>query len=170
MKIILKTIKQEIYELECEGTINDLKNIIQEKFQFDAKKLKIMYNNKLLNNEQILNELTNDDIITLNIMNIHKYNDITQDEEKICQADIKVEEIPQVVASIMKVICVKNPDLSKKYFENLKNDNPAIMEIIKKEEAVFKKVLYSPVTKLDKKIFKKFYNGEDINSIIDHVE
>ena len=39
-----------------------------------------------------------------------------------------------------------------------------------KEEAKFKQILYSPVSKLDKNIFKKFYNGEDMNSIIDHLE
>jgi hypothetical protein len=178
MKVILKTLKQEIYEIEVDDmniNVEAFKQIIQEKINADGKKLKLLYNGKVLENIQIMNEIGLVEDIPIIITNIQKPKDTSQseqvkEEEKICQTDIKVDEVPQVVASIMKVICKRNPEASQRYFEQLKADNPAIMLVIKKEEAKFKNILYSPVTKTDQDIFKKFYNGEDMNSYLATIE
>ena len=179
MKIKLKTLKQENYEVEVEDmgiTIEAFKQILQEKLDVDGKKLKLLYNGTILENNLILNEIGINEEVSLVMMNVQKPNkepiiaENIPEEEKVCHADIKVDDVPHVVASIMKIMCKKNPEESQRYFEELKANNPAIMHVLKKEEAKFKNFLYSPITKVDKKIFKDFYNGKDMNSYLANIE
>jgi hypothetical protein len=81
-------------------------------------------------------------------------------QEKIYEADIKAENAVQYMASIMKCLCLREPEKGKLFFKNLQDDNPQIMFLIKKNESEFKKLLYSPKTEEDVKIFKKFYKGQ----------
>jgi hypothetical protein len=174
MKIKLKTLKQENFEIELEDitiTIDIFKKVIEEKLNIDSKKVKLLYNGKVLENTQMMSETGINEEVALVMMNVHKSTaEVIQEEEKICQADIKVEEVPQVVGSIMKVMCKKNPEMSQKYFEELKADNPAIMNVLKKDEAKFKKILYSPINSVDNKIFRKFYNGEDMKTYLEGLD
>jgi hypothetical protein len=179
MKIKLKTLKQDNYEVEVDDmgiTIQAFKQILQEKLDIDGKKLKLLYNGSILENNLTLNDIGINEEVSLVMMNIQKpdkepvrANDI-KEEEKVCHADIKVDDIPHVVASIMKIMCKKNPEESQRYFDELKANNPAIMHVLKKEEAKFKNFLYSPITKDNNKIFKDFYNGKDMNSYLTGVE
>jgi hypothetical protein len=181
MILTIKTMKQEVYQIQLDDldiSVETLKVLIQSKYEFDANKLKLLFNGAILNNTSNLKQIGLNEghiLVMINAQKAKENNEtITEsnnpaaeieEEEKQCEADIKVEEIPQVVASIMKILCVKNPDESKKYFEQLKTDNPQIIQVIKSKEAEFKKILYSPVTKLDRRIYRKFYKGEDVNEL-----
>lgn len=93
--------------------------------------------------------------------NIQTNSNLQDDnEEKIYEADIKAENAVQYMASIMKCLCLREPEKGKEFFKNLEQDNPQIMFLIKKNESEFKRLLYSPKTLEDQKIFKKFYKGK----------
>jgi hypothetical protein len=83
-----------------------------------------------------------------------------EEPEKIYEAEIKAGNAVQYVASIMKVLCLKEPQKGKEFFTNLEEDNPHIMSIIKKNEAEFKRLLYSAKTDEDEKIYKMFFKGQ----------
>jgi len=85
--------------------------------------------------------------------------DLNDAEEKVFEGEMKADDALKNVASIMKVLCSKNPMNGNEFFNNMKEDNPDLMYYIKKNEAQFKSLLYSPVTEEDKKIFKKLYRG-----------
>lgn len=119
----------------------------------------------LYSNENAENISNKEDINSNSIGNINK---ITTDEdaseniseEKVYEADIKAENAVQYVASIMKVLCLQEPEKGKEFFKNFEEDNPQIMRLIKKNDAEFKRLLYSPKTDQDVEIFKKFYAGQ----------
>jgi hypothetical protein len=188
MILTIKTMKQEVYNIELDDldiSVETVKALIQSKYEFDAGKLKLLFNGAVLANTSNLKQQGINDTHVLVMLNAHKVkegeastsegvnnipsvadvDEILEEEEKQCEADIKVEEIPQVVASIMKIMCLKDPNGVKKYFEQLKNDNPQVYNVIKSKEADFKKLLYSPITKLDRRIYRKFYKGEDLNDL-----
>jgi hypothetical protein len=121
----------------------------------------------------IMSEIKIDNCKEINKSGIDKSNDIINDnnpianshnidddEERIYQADIKAENAVKYIASIMKVLCIKSPEKGKEFFKNLEEDNPIIMDLIKKNDSEFKSYLYSPKTDEDQKIYKKFFKGK----------
>jgi hypothetical protein len=90
----------------------------------------------------------------------NKISSFEDDEDTLYEAKLTPDNVVRYVASIMKVLCLKSPQKAKDFFKNLEVDNPAIMSIIKKNEAEFKSLLYSQKTDQDVKIYKQFFKGE----------
>lgn len=57
MKLVLKTLKQQIHEIEIEddsGTVQDLKLLVQAKYNIEADTIKLVFNGNVLKNETTL--------------------------------------------------------------------------------------------------------------------
>ncbi len=194
MKIIFKTIKKDSYELELENeeyneiTVLQVKEMLELNFGIDSKKLKLIFNSKILSDDSKLKD--RDDIIDGSIIimssvrmvdksgnskiNIEAKEEVKENdedsnaneqdqeerEEKIVEANIRPENAVKYIASIMKVLSIKDPNAGREFIKNFEEDNPAIFKIIKSKNEEFKKYLYSPKTDEDVKIYKKIYGGD----------
>jgi hypothetical protein len=115
-----------------------------------------LYSDQRGSKEENLTDVTNFTNGANNIID----NIIENDKEKIIEADIKAENAVRYIASILKVLSLENPIKGKEFFKNFEEDNPQIMNLIKKNDSEFKRLLYSPKTDEDIEIFKKFYKGQ----------
>jgi hypothetical protein len=229
MKIVLKNLKQEIFEIEIEEEANTkrLKDLIQEKFHFDAEKIKLLFNGSVLNiqNEKLSEKGIGEGSIMI-MMNMKKIesnkveskleqkaesntdlkvdlefhgelekksetetntkddldlydepdipknenavqnneNEEIEEEEKVYEADLKPENAIQTIASIIKIACLNDPERGPEILKQFQNDNPSLKTLLLRNQDHFKSLLYSPKTKEDEEIFKKFYHGQMKNN------
>jgi len=139
----------------------DNTNIIQSnRLNEDNNGNLIMKEIKIDNFKEINKSETDISNNIINDSNPNTYTHNIDDEERIYEADIKAENAVKYIASIMKVFCIKSPEKGKELLKNLEEDNPIIMDLIKRNDAEFKSYLYSPKTYEDEKIYKKFFKGK----------
>lgn len=186
MKIIFKTLKQDIYELDIiddQIKIQELKKILEENFGFDHSRIKFLFNSSILDNDKTLGDYNISDnfsIILANVKIIDDYKKVHSnlesseelsekslndpieliENEKIIETEIKAENAVKYIASIMKILSLYDANQGKEFIKIFEKDNPQVMAIIKKNHQEFTNLLYAPKTKEDVKIYKKFYHSQ----------
>ena len=107
MKLILKNLKQKVFPIEVESdkiSIEKLKILIEEKYEYDSKVIKLLYSGKILDNTKTLEDYNITDgqaIIMMSLTNIssqqRKINEGRQPKENETKEELYSKQINTLV-------------------------------------------------------------------------